>query len=324
MPLDPRVAEIMRTAGRPRYTDYRMVAPADAARAMRAGTWQRPPPSEGLSVEDRALDLIDRELPVRIYRPRGEGPFPVLINMHGGGWVLGRPDMDDRRCSRIALEAQAVVISLDYRLAPEHPYPAALLDGFDTVRWVQSQGAALNMDASRIALSGSSSGGNLAAGLCLLLRDLQVARPACLILNYPVCDGIGKSASYAEFKDGPSVTADLMDWFWAQYAPPTTDRGLGYVSPLHARSLAGLPPTLITTAECDVLRDEAEAFAHRLETDGVPVILRRYDGMPHGFLTMAVELPQNVEATDLAIGLLVKTTNPQASGDAGPSVAGEA
>jgi len=312
MPLDPIVAELMSAGGRARYTDYRKVAPTEAAQVMRAASWPRAPAREGLSVDDRTLDLIDRELPVRIYRPRADGPLPVLINMHGGGWVLGRPDMDDRRCGRIALGAQVVVISLDYRLAPEHPYPAALLDGFDAVRWVQSRGAALEMDPSRIALAGSSSGGNLAAGLCLLLRDLQAAKPACLILNYPVCDGVGKSASYEEFKDGPSVTADLMDWFWDQYTPPPTDRSLGYVSPLRANTLTGLPPTLVTTAECDVLRDEAEAFARRLEAEGVDVMLRRYDGMPHGFLTMAVELQQNVEATDLAIQLLVKTMQPRA------------
>jgi acetyl esterase len=306
--LDPEILALFAAAPpRPAMALDRGPGAAAAAAGLRMGNRpQGPLAFPGVTVSDVQVDGGGHAIPVRLYQPHGTGPFPTMLNFHGGGWVIGNLAMDDRRCARMAAEAGVLVASVDYRLAPEHPYPAAIEDGLAVLRWAGSGAGAFDADPQRLAISGSSSGGNIAAALALICRDRGGPALKFQLLNYPVTDSRLDFPSYGEFGQGPGVTAAMMAWFWDVYAGDN-DRSDGRLSPLRATDVSGLPPTVITTAACDVLRDEAEAYGERLRQAGVPVILARYEGVPHGFLTLAIEVPQARAAVNLAIEHLKKT-----------------
>lgn len=259
----------------------------------RAPLWQGTP-ADARASQDRLLatrapgpsvahvrDVRIGELPVRLYLP-SDAPPAVMLYFHGGGWVMGSIADSDAHIRRMALATGCGIAAVDYRLAPEHPFPAAIDDALVAWQWLVR-----DMPDRRVGIGGESAGGNIAAGATIALRDLGLPMPAFQILGYPVLSAGMDTPSYAEQAEGPVLSAADMRWFWDHYAPDPQDRGDPRASPLAAADLSGLPPALIISAACDPLRDEAAAYAGRLREAGVPVRYRCFEGMVHGFYKMA-------------------------------------
>lgn len=234
-------------------------------------------------------------IPVRIYRPSvvvTSRRSAALVWFHGGGWTVGDLELADAPCRALANRAGVVVVSVGYRLAPEHPFPAALEDAEAAVRWVADSADKLGIDPGRLAVGGDSAGGNLAAVLC---QQLRASGPAlCFqLLVYPVTDGRLATRSMLDHADGYGFTRDEMEWYWRQYVGDDGPRDDPRVSPLLAPddALAGLPPAIVITAELDPLRDEGEAYGRRLQEAGVPCEITRYRRMVHGFFSMCGLVP---------------------------------
>jgi acetyl esterase len=225
-------------------------------------------------------------LPARLYRPRA-GSLGALLFLHGGGWVIGDLETHDDLCRDLAAQSGCAVLALDYRLAPEHPFPAAVDDTLAALEWLHASAGELDLDPARIAIGGDSAGGNLAAVACLEERALGGPRAAAQVLIYPVTDLTRfDTPSHAACAQGYGLTSTAVEWFRDQYCGAQRARSVR-VSPAHALDLRGVPPALVVTAEYDVLRSEGETYAQRLEEAGVPTTLLRYDGMIHGFVSMA-------------------------------------
>ena len=218
------------------------------------------------------------DIPARVFRPDRDGPLPVVAYFHGGGWVVGSVESFDLVCRALANASGAIVVSVGYRLAPEHPYPAALEDCVAVTRWLAGQAGELGGDPARLAVAGDSAGGNLALGVARHLRD--TVRFQALI--YPVCDAGFDTPSYSEFAERHGLTSLGMQRFWSLYLDGA-DPGDPDASPLRASDLGGVAPAFVLTAEYDVLRDEGEAMVEALRAAGVEVTHRRYDGTVHGF-----------------------------------------
>jgi acetyl esterase len=259
---------------------------ARVAPAIPPFTWITGPVFRDVRREDTRFPARDgREVPLRVYRPARSGEsLPVLVYFHGGGWVLGSTRMYDPLCTFLAREVGAVVVSVDYRLAPEHRAPTAVQDCVDSVRWVGEHAASWGGQGSRLAVSGDSAGGNLAAVACQVIRDEGGPTIAHQALIYPATDATMSQPSILEHADAPILTRAKLDVFLEHYLGP---HGLGaddpLVSPLWAKSLAGLPPALVQTADLDPLRDEGRLYADRLAAAGVPVRHTNYVRAPHGF-----------------------------------------
>lgn len=232
-------------------------------------------------------------IPARLYVPRGSlsRPRSLLVYFHGGGWVIGDLETHDGLCRFLATHADATVLAVDYRLAPEHPFPAAVEDSFAAFQWAVSNVSEIGVDASRIAVGGDSAGGNLAASVSLLARDGGGARPAFQLLIYPVTDAVEGGLSRNLFAEGFMLTRADMDWFEGHYLPPGTDKADPRVSVIRAASLAELPPAHVVTAGFDPLRDEGEAYAKRMREAGVKVALRRHPSLVHSFANMTAFSP---------------------------------
>ena len=254
-------------------------------------------PESVSKVEDVFLPGPDGALRVRIYSHGSLQPSPALVYFHGGGWVVCDLDTHDVICRAIARRSGAVVISVDYRLAPEHKFPAAVLDCYAATCWVAENAERLGIDPDRIAVGGDSAGGNLAAVVSLRSRHEGGPQIALQVLVYPVTDlSSFETASYKEFADGYGLTTSEMEWFRSQYLARPEDARCYHASPLLEPNLRGLPPALVITAECDPLRDEGEAYARRLEAAGVPVRYRCYAGMIHPFFSLSGGVAQAREA----------------------------
>jgi acetyl esterase len=284
-PQSQRLIDFIAELGLP---DVSETTPEGARRmaATRAESLPRGPEAHVLS---RTIPGAAGERPVRVYRPvDADGQrLPVLLWLHGGGFVTGDLDQADGDCRQLATRARLLVVSLDYRLAPEHPFPAAPEDAYAALCWIAEHARELGGDPSCIAVGGDSAGGNLAAVVSLLARDRVGPRPRFQLLVYPVTDVTRfDRPSTLENASGYFLTRSAMMWFTAQYAPTPEQAANPHVSPLLAPDLRNLPPALVITAEHDPLRDEGEAFAERLREAGVPVTLSRYAGTVHGFFTM--------------------------------------
>jgi len=274
MPVDPCFAALLadpRNEARPPPAHVPLAKARKAANAAMIGA----PGPQMHGVADFALTLDDRVLGLRLYRPTADANLPCLVFLHGGGWVWGSLETHDALCREWARRAGCAVLAVDYRLAPETPFPGPADDALAALQWVANAAPALGLDASRLALGGDSAGGALALSAALRARDVGL-RLRYLSLLYPVLDPACDSASQREFATGHILTRDVMRWFWRCYL------GDAEAAPLDA-DLSGLPPTTVATAECDILRDEGEAFAERLAAAGVAVRPRRYAGMIHGF-----------------------------------------
>ncbi len=292
MALDPQaraVLDQMAEAGGPPINELSVKEARQASVALAA--MQGPPEPVG-SVEDRTLVGPGGGIPVRIYVPCGKGPFPVLLYLHGGGWVIGDIESSDGLCRTLTNAAGCIVVSVEYRLAPEHPFPAAADDAYHATLWTATNASSFGGDPSRIAVCGDSAGGNLAAVVAQIARDRGKPAICFQLLIYPVTDGACASPSYKENAEGYFLTKDAMQWFWNHYVRNDADRNHPYASPLRARNLAGLPAALVITAEFDPLRDEGERYAEGLRAAGTPVQLTRYDGMIHGFFAMSAIIDQ--------------------------------
>jgi acetyl esterase/lipase len=241
-------------------------------------------------VEDRLLPGPEGapDIPVRVYWPRVDAdPLPLVVFFHGGGWVICGLDTHDGLCRDLANGTDAIVISVDYRLAPEHPFPAAAEDAYAALRWAHDNAVSLGGDAAQIAVAGDSAGGNLAAAVALMARD-RGGPPICFqLLVYPVIERDFETGSYRDNAEGYFLTRTQMQWYWQQYVGDDAEASVHpYASPIRADDLAGLPPAHVVTAEYDPLRDEGEAYGRRLADAGVPTDIRRYDGVFHGFFSM--------------------------------------
>lgn len=277
MPLDPQVAAFL--ASHPPAPEWSRTPLSEVREAVRqrarfAGT---PEPVE--ATFDTVVPSPSGDIPVRAYRPTGAQTLPVLVYLHGSGWTVGDLELFDAPCRALANATGWLVLSVDYRLSPEHRFPVPLDDCVAVLGWAAA-GGLTGADASRVAVCGSSSGGNLAAAAALVARDQGRPHLDAQVLVYPPLDHRFDTSSYREFGPGN------LPWYWSNYLGDPSDGASPYASPLRAPTLAGLPRTLVVSAEVDALRDEAEAYGRRLEAEGVPVRVTRYEGMIHGFFSM--------------------------------------
>jgi acetyl esterase len=319
MPLDPQAQALLDQMAATGAPPLHAQSVEEARQAVAAFAQLGGDPEPVSRVEDRKLPGPDGAIPVRIYTPAGSGPFPLLVYFHGGGWVLCDIETHDPVCRNLANAARCIVVSVDYRLAPEHKFPAAADDCYAATQWVVNNATLINGDPDRVAVGGDSAGGNLAAVVALMARDRGGPALAFQLLVYPATDYYTPGTpSYQQNADGYFLTRDDMVWFWNHYLNGAADAANPDACPLRAASLAGLPPALVITAEFDPLRDEGEMYSARLRGSGVAAELARYDGMIHGFFSMAGVLEQGRNALALAAAQLRTAFSGEAgSGEAG-------
>ncbi len=278
MPLDPQAVTVIE---RRDASTGPLLAP-DASLSDRRErfnhTWREPGPKVS-GVEDRLLPGPVGNIPVRIYTPHGNGPFPLLMLFHGGGFVFGNIDTYDGNACRICVGAECIVINVEYRVAPENKFPAAPEDCYGATLWAAENATSINGDADRIAVCGDSAGGNLSTVVCMMARDRGGPKIRFQSLRCPVTQ-----RDFGPLTVDPEITPKSgRSWWWSQYLAGEADAKNPYACPMESRDLTGLPPALIITAEYDELRDEGEAYAEMLKAAGVPTTCVRYDGMFHVF-----------------------------------------
>jgi len=299
MPLDPIIQAIVdnsnaAAAPQPATSEERVQQTRDGYLMLKAIGGEDAPLA---SVGDRVVPGPAGEIPVRIYTPEGTGPFPVVVYFHGGGWTIGSIETHDPVTRRLAHEAGAIVVSVEYRLAPEHPFPAAADDALAAFDWVAANAASIGGDPSKLVVAGDSAGGNLAAVAAIHARD-QGTPVALQVLIYPSVDQRQEWPSYEENAEGPFLTHETMVWFKEQYAAEPLD---WRASPIAADDLSNLAPALVVTGQYDPLRDEGKAYAEKLEDAGNEVTYRNYETMPHVFMQMWGILPAAKECmTEIA------------------------
>jgi acetyl esterase len=251
------------------------------------------PPRPMARVEEMTIPGPVGEMPARLYVALGapQPPQPLLVYYHGGGWVIGDLETHDGVCRFLAAHAGCRVLSIDYRLAPEHPFPAPVEDAFAAFNWAAEHAADLGADPTRIAVGGDSAGANLSTGVCLQARDRGGPRPAMQLLLYPPTDVVGEQPSRETFAEGFLLTRNDMRWFEDNYLPNGCDPADPRASMMRARDVSGLPPAHVATAGFDPLRDEGEVYAGRMREAGVKVALQRYPGLIHGFANLTAICP---------------------------------
>jgi len=305
MPLDPKAKAVIDFMAQMPMPPWDQVDPLAYRAASEAGRF--PPPDLPLAeVTDSKIPGPAGPMAIRIYRAPLADNQPGMVYFHGGGFVIGSLNSHDGTCRRLCHNAGCTVISVDYRLAPEHRFPAAVDDSFAAALWVAENAKSLKIDPARIAVAGDSAGANLAAVVALIARDNGGPKFVHQLLTYPVTDMACKSQSYITNGEGYFLTREMMGWFAKQYMPAGQDPEDPVLSPLYAKDLSGLPPATVITAEYDPLRDEGEDYARRLQAAGVPTQLRRYDGVIHGFFSMNGMIDQADDAHAFAAGELRK------------------
>ena len=242
-------------------------------------------PEPVAKVEDRTIPTPNGDLPIRLYTPEGDGPLPVLVFFHGGGWVVGNLESHDATCRALANAAGCITLAVDYRLAPEHKFPAAPEDCYEATKWAVLNAAALGGDPQRVAVGGDSAGGNLAAAVALMSGDRGAPSLAYQLLLYPVTNHSFDTESCKQNGEDYLLTKDSMVWFWDHYLENDEAGNAPYASPLQAKYVNSPPPGLVITAEFDPLRDEGEAYGKRLQDAGADIKISRYDGTIHGFFS---------------------------------------
>lgn len=282
MPVDPQIQALLNLRANMPPLHTLSVEDARAQFAARAVPGMRV--DEVAKVVNRDMQGPGGSLALRIYTPKGEGPFPLMVYFHGSGFVVCSLDTHDGMCRNLCAGSGCVVVSVDYRLAPEHKFPAAVDDALAATRWVAANGSALGGDPGRILVAGDSAGGNLAAVTALRVRDEGGPKLIGQLLIYPVTDYYDSGApSLDENAEGYGLTKTGMIWFWNHYLRSPADGANPSVSPMRAKDLRHLPPAMVLTAEYDPLRDEGEFYAEKLKAAGVPVVMKRWEGMNHGF-----------------------------------------
>ncbi len=288
MPLDPQakyVLDLAREAGNPEYWQM-SVAEARRLHNERAAKLSFAP-TPLFAVHDRSVPGPAGEIPLRVYVPRrSDTALPALVWYHGGGHTIGTLESYDAVCRRLSLEAGCIVVAVDYRLAPEHRFPAAVDDCFAALRWVAHNANDLGADPAKLAVGGDSAGGNLAAVCSILARDAGSPDLAFQLLIYPVTGDALDTASHRDCAEGYLLTRRSIEWFWDNYCPDRSQRHDFRFAPLNAKDFEGLPAALVIVAGYDPLRDEGIAYAERLEAAGNRVELTNYPGMIHAFLSL--------------------------------------
>lgn len=251
-----------------------------------------------VKIENRLIPVKkDAEINVRVYTPEGQGPFPLFVYYHGGGWVLGDLETSDLSCQLFANLTGRIVVSVDYRLAPENKFPVPVEDSYEALKWVSENASAINGDASDLAVGGDSAGGNLATVVSLISKEQLGPAISAQVLIYPVTSFSFDTNSYQEFQKGFGLDRDLMKWFANHYIQNEKEKHNKYAAPLMADDLRDLPKAFIITVENDVLRDEGMAYAMRLKEDGVEVNTFCEPGLVHGYFTNMTIFPERIEAT---------------------------
>ncbi|MGW9402601.1 alpha/beta hydrolase [Arthrobacter sp. NPDC055585] len=301
MPLDSATTAFLAAAAEAAGPDAQpmwTMAPADARLAAKALTGDADPVIEMVRTEDHLLTSTDGgQFEVRVHVPV-ESPDAVFIYLHGGGWVLQDIDGYDALGRQLAERSGYAVVLVNYRKAPEHPFPLPVEDSWTALTWTAEHLTNIAGRDVPLIIGGDSAGGNLAAAMTLRARDHSGPALAVQVLIYPVTDADFTRSSYLEAENQTLLTTEFMSWFWDQYVPDAGQRRHPEAAPLHAGDLSGLPPALIITAAHDVLRDEGEAYAAALEAAGVPVNHKRWEGQMHGFITMLGILPASTEVLD--------------------------
>lgn len=239
----------------------------------------------------------DEEIKCRVYIPEGQGPFPIFIYYHGGGWVLGDIEVMDASCRMLANRTASIVVSVNYRLAPEYKFPTPVEDAYTALEWAYEKGISFNGDVTRLAVGGDSSGGNLATVVTMMARDRKGPNITAQVLIYPATNLEFSTESHQTFAKGFGLDREQLIWFRDHYVRNDEDRYNEYASPLVAEDLSGLPPAIVITAENDVLRDEGMAYAERLKKFGVQVEYVCELGMIHGFFAHMAIFSKNIEST---------------------------
>jgi acetyl esterase len=307
--LDPDAAAVFaafQAAGRP---PYETLTPAEAREFYLQGrAVTNPEPPELKSVQPLSIPSPAGSIPARIYTPlnsrKTDGLAPCLVFFHGGGWVIGDIESHDVVCRKLADEGQLIVISVDYRLAPEHKVPAAVDDAIHATKCIADNATQLGIDTSRLTVGGDSAGGNLAAVVAIAARDGNGPAIAGQVLIYPATDFAMTHPSHSEPETSLLLTHSVIKWFRDHYLTGTADAHDWRASPARAKTLIGLPPAYVLTAGADPLRDEGDEYAQRLKQAGVPVTYRHFPGQFHGFFTMGKLLQQaNVAASEIGMWL---------------------
>jgi acetyl esterase len=307
--LDPDAATVYKLyqdSGRP---PYETVTPQEARELYLKGCEAASPtPPELASISPLEIPAPDGAIPARVYMPKQRrdkaGLAPALVFFHGGGWVIGNLDTHDVACRKLAHEGETTVIAVDYRLAPEHKFPAAVEDAVTATQWIAGNAAELGIDASRLTIGGDSAGGNLAAVVALSAREAGGPAIAGQLLIYPATDFAMRHPSHSEPETSVLLTHSVIRWFRDHYLNGPTDGDDWRASPARAETLAGLPPAYVLTAGADPLRDEGAEYAQRLKDAGVAVTFRHFPGQFHGFFTMGKFLEQsNVAISEMGAWL---------------------
>ncbi len=314
MPLDPdaeTLLGIIRAAGRP---PMETMSPDEARKVFAAGrVVTQPDPQDVAEVRDLTCPGLGGDIPLRAYRPidtKTDDVLPVLMYFHGGGWLLGDLDSHDVACRHYANAAHCRVVSVDYRMAPEHKFPAAVDDCAEATRWVIAQSTAMGIDRKRVAVGGDSAGGNLAAVMALMARDGNLPSLAFQLLVYPATDMAMTYASYQRITEGVPLTSKTMGWFIDHYLHGPNDRNDWRASPLRAANLSGTAQALVLTAGYDPLCDEGIAYAERLEREGVRVMHLHFSDQLHGFVGQGRIIRAGTMALDMMSAALKKALWP--------------
>ena len=302
MTLDPQVEYVLGLVKKSPYPEFHTVSAVEAREIFETtAPALNVRPEDVFRSEDRVIDGIDGEIPIRIYTPREPAMgelMPIIVFYHGGGFVIGSLDSYDSLCRVFANMVDCIVVSVDYRLAPEHKFPAAVDDGLEAYQWISDNAAELGGDARRMAIVGDSAGGNVTAVTAIGIRDEGDIPPLLQVLIYPVVSGAPETRSHHEFAEGFMLTrADIL-WFYDNYLPRPEDAVDPRFAPLLEEDLSGLAPALVIVAEYDPLRDEGIAYAEHMHEAGVEVALANYDGMVHGFLSIADAVDMGKAAID--------------------------
>lgn len=280
--------------------------PTDAVMKVLKDEGKSTEPQQVASVKDINIPGPHGEIPAHIFTPKGTGPFPVIVYFHGGGFVIASTKVYEASVRGLANGAEAIVVSVDYHLAPEHKYPTQPDEAYAAYTWVLKHASEFNGDAKRVAVAGESAGGNLAAVVSLMARDKHEPFPVHELLVYPVVDNNMNNASYVKNAHAKPLDRPMMEWFFKHYVHNKSDAENSYALPNKAKSLKGLPPTTLITAEIDPLYSEGKAFADRLKSENVPVAYQHYDGVTHEFFGMAAVVSKAKDAQAFAYAELKK------------------
>lgn len=300
MPLHPEIEALLANVAASGTPAFHANPPAVTRAVFRAITASLPPSAASIArTEDLAIPGPAGDIGARAYVPGGSGPFPVVVYFHGGGFVFGDLETHDTVCRDLCAGVGAVVVAIDYRLAPEHPFPAATDDCYAATRWVAEHAARWGGDARRLAVAGDSAGGNLATTTARRIRDSGGPALAAQLLVYPVTDHYDAGhPSMQQNADGYLLTRADLEWMYGHYLPRREDRANPLFAAARAGSLKGLPPAMVITAEFDPLRDEGEAYGAALKAAGVDTVVKRYEGAIHGFYSFATVLTLGRQAME--------------------------